>query len=156
LYVREVMQTGILALHGTTVLGDIVNSQQWQAQRLLPIVDEDNRLLGVVTSEDIRKWAEQNGGVSRRTVSELTRTDAVSVYSDETLRIIVYRMAESGLTRMPVVDRDDGKLRGMVALDAVLKARTRHLEEERRREQTLGWRQFIGSPFESAKADSQK
>lgn len=157
LYASEVMQTSILALPGIAVLGDIVNSQQWQqaqAQRLLPIVDGDNRLLGVVTSEDIRKWAEEDGGVSRRTVVELTRTEAVSVYADETLRVIVHRMAESGLTRMPVVDREDGKLQGIVALDAVLKARARHLEEERRREQTLGWRQFVGPRAESPKADS--
>ena len=78
----------------------------------------------------------------------------MSVYSDETLRVIVYRMAEKGITRMPVVDRQSGKLQGMVTLDALLKARTRHMEEERRREQTLGWRYFIGPRTESLKADS--
>jgi CIC family chloride channel protein len=157
LYAREVMQTSILALPGSTVLGDIVKSPQWQqvqAQRLLPIVDGNERLLGVVTAEDIRRWVEDDGGVSKHMLGELVRADAVSTDSDETLRVIVHRMAESGLTRMPVVARAGGKLQGMVALDAVLKARTRHLEEERRREQALGWRYFIGPRRESAKADS--
>jgi CIC family chloride channel protein len=158
LYVREVMQTAILALEGSTTLEDIVNSddrQRWRAQRLLPVVDEQERLVGVVTSEDIRKGKEEgrNGG-RKRTLRELARTDTVSADSDETLRVIVYRMAENGITRMPVVDRNSGKLQGIVTLEALLKARTRHMEEERHREQTLGWHYFFGARTESEKIDS--
>jgi len=55
---------------------------------------------------------------------------------------------------MPVVDRQSEALQGMVTLDAVLKARTRHLEDELRKEQTLYWRSFTGLRAESLKADS--
>jgi CIC family chloride channel protein len=158
LYVREVMQTAILALDGSTVLGEVVNSQRWlrsQAQRLLPIVDAQGRLRGVVTYEDIRKRKEEGGSeLSKRTLGELARAETVSVYSDETLRVIVYRMAENGITRMPVVDRSSGKLLGIVTLEGLLKARTRHLEEERHRVQLLGWRNFIGTRTESFRTDS--
>jgi chloride channel protein, CIC family len=158
LYVREVMETSILALRGGTIVGDVADTKEWeiwQAQRLLPIIDGQEQLCGVVTFDDIRKWKEKDGdGVLKRTLGELARTDTVHVYSDETLRVIVYRMAEHGLTRMPVVDRASGKLQGMVTLETLLKARTRHLEEERRREQTLGWGYFAGSPSESLKPDS--
>jgi CBS domain containing-hemolysin-like protein len=46
-------------------------------------------------------------------------------------------MAEKGVTRMPVIERDTHKLLGLVSLEHVLKARARHQEEELRREQTL-------------------
>ncbi len=58
------------------------------------------------------------------------------------LRVAVYRMAEKGVTRMPVVERETRRLLGMISLEDLLKARTRHLEEERRREQILRWRYF--------------
>jgi CBS domain containing-hemolysin-like protein len=52
-------------------------------------------------------------------------------------------MAEKGITRMPVVDRNTRKFLGLVSLDDLLKARARHLEEERRREQVLSLRFFL-------------
>jgi H+/Cl- antiporter ClcA/CBS domain-containing protein len=158
LYVREVMQTSVLTLPGNATLCEVLNSEHLrrrQTQRLLPIVNEQGQLLGVITSEDIRKSREGSGdsGLKIR-LGDLARTDTVRAYSDEILRVIVHRMAETGLTRMPVVDRQSEALLGMVTLDAVLKARTRHLEDERRREQTLGWRYFTGPRAESLKADS--
>jgi hypothetical protein len=44
---------------------------------------------------------------------------------------------------MPVVDRASGKFLGLISLDDLLKARARHLEEERRRERTLKLRFFL-------------
>ena len=158
LFVREVMEAAILALPAKTILGDIVNSEQWrqwQAQRLLPIVDAQERLAGVITSEDMRKWKDEGTGeILRRNLGELARANPSSVNSDEILRVTVHRMAESGLTRMPVMDRESGKLQGMITLEAVLKARARHLEDERRREQTLSWWYFTGSGAEFSKEDS--
>jgi CBS domain containing-hemolysin-like protein len=59
-------------------------------------------------------------------------------------------MAETGLTRLPVVDHSTGKFLGLIALEDLLKARTKHLEEERRREQPLKLRfLFAGEESES-------
>ena len=71
-------------------------------------------------------------------MAELAKQDPVVAYADEPLRLVVYRMAETGRTRMPVVEREDtGTLVGMVSLNDLLRARTRTLEEERRRERVL-------------------
>ncbi len=58
-----------------------------------------------------------------------------AAHPDEPLRVVVYRMAETGLTDLPVVS--DGGVVGRVALRDLLRARVRHLEEERRRERVL-------------------
>jgi len=62
----------------------------------------------------------------------------VFAYEDEPLRIVVFRMAETGLTELPVVSRDDEHAVGVVALTDLLVARTRILEAERRRERLFG------------------
>ena len=56
-------------------------------------------------------------------------------------------MAETGLTRFPVVDRADRRLVGMVALTDLLTARALNLDAERRREGVFGAR--IAFPFRS-------
>ena len=61
----------------------------------------------------------------------------VTAFGDEPLRVVVHRMAETGLTRLPVVDRmNPKKVVGQVTLEDLLKARVRHLDEERTRERT--------------------
>ena len=66
------------------------------------------------------------------------RAVAVVAHPDEPLRVVVYRMAETGLTRFPVVDRgDERKLVGVIGLQDLLSARTRNLAEERDRERVL-------------------
>jgi CBS domain-containing protein len=141
LFVREVMRMQVAVLSASSTVGEILQSLRTdhrQAQRLLPVVNEDGLLMGVVTRGDIREQVDRDGeSALQRTIGELVRTETVEAYPDEPLRVVVYRMAEKGFTRMPVVDRATGKFLGLVSLDDLLKARGRHLEEETRRERTL-------------------
>jgi CBS domain-containing protein len=74
----------------------------------------------------------------------------VETNPDEILRVVVYRMAEKTVTRLPVVERPTGRFLGLISLDDLLKARTRHLEEERRRDQPLKLKFLLpGSRIES-------
>lgn len=68
----------------------------------------------------------------------MARPHVAVAFSDEPLRLVVYRMAAEEVTRLPVVERTHPRrLVGMVSLDDLLKARTRNLEEERHRERVL-------------------
>jgi hypothetical protein len=75
----------------------------------------------------------------------ISPAEPVVAHPDESLRMVVYRMAETGLTRFPVVDRRDHALVGMIALTDLLKARALTLDAEHRRERVLGTR--IAMPF---------
>jgi CBS domain-containing protein len=147
LFAREVMRTTIAVLPATSTIAQIqasLNSDHRQKQRLLPVVNSDGTLAGVLTRKDIRDRIDHEGDAApRRTLREVARTNTSDVYADEPLRVVVYRMAETGFTRMPVVDRATGKFLGLISLDDLLKARARHLEEERRRERTLKLRFFL-------------
>jgi CBS domain-containing protein len=66
--------------------------------------------------------------------------DPVVACTDEPLRTVVLRMAETGFTRLPVVDAESGQLAGMISLRDLLMARVRNLNEERHRERVLNLR----------------
>ncbi len=70
----------------------------------------------------------------------------VFAYPDEPLRVVVYRMAETGFTRLPVVERrDPSNVIGVVTLENLLAARSRNLSEERDRERVLRVRMPFGA-----------
>ena len=141
LYVREVMRTRIAALPAADSVRDVLhslNTKHRQSQRLLPVVDTNGLLVGVITRGEIRAQQEKFGDdVLGKRLEEIMRPHTIEAYPDEPLRAAVYRMAEKGVTRVPVVERDSRQLLGLISLDDLLKARTRHLEEERRRERTI-------------------
>ncbi len=144
LFVREVMRTKVAVLPAASTLGEIWHSlrvDHRQKQRLLPVVNAEGQLVGVVTRGDLNERKEQNGDAALGwPIGDLVRTSAVEAYPDEPLRVVVYRMVEKGCTRMPVLERDTRKFLGLVSLNDLLKARSLHLEEERRRERSLKFR----------------
>jgi len=146
LFVREVMRTKVVVLPSNARLTETwqsLRTDHRQEQRLLPVVGPKGELVGVVTRHELndRMEQERDAAVSC-SLAELAQTDAMEAYPDEPLRLVVYRMAERGVTRMPVVERDNRKFLGLVSLDDLLKARARHFEEERRRERPLKFRFF--------------
>jgi len=149
LYVREVMRTNVVALPATGKLGDmqdLLRVDHPQEQRLLPVVDAQGLLVGVLTRADMRARLERDGTAALQTPSrDLVRAETVEVAPNEPLRAAVYRMAEKGFTRMPVVERETRKFLGLISLDDLLKGRSRHLEEERRRERPLRLKFLFGN-----------
>src|SRR3984885_9384455 len=150
LFVREVMRTKVAVLPAASTLGEIWNSlrvDHRQEQRLLPVVDAEGGLVGVVTRGDLNQRMEQNGDAAlERPLGDLVRASTVEAHPDEPLRVVVYRMVEKSCTRMPVVERGTRKFLGLVSINDLLKARSRHLEEESRRERSLKFEWFVPEP----------
>jgi CBS domain-containing protein len=157
LFVREVMRTKVVVLSAAATLGELqlsLRADHRQSQRLLPVVNAEGQFVGVLTRDDIRNRIAAEGEVSlRRPLAEFVRPETVAAYPDEPLRVVVYRMAEKGFTRMPVVEPGTGRFLGLIALDDLLKARGRHLEQESRRERQLKVRFF--SPVNGFSDDSE-
>jgi CIC family chloride channel protein len=138
LFVREVMRHEAVVLpvdtSVTRAAAVLAGTTRAQAQRLYPVVDGAGALVGVLTRNDIEAAA----GDGDRPLARIVRGSPVVAHESEPLRAAVHRMAETGLTRLPVVDRSEPpKLVGLVTLKEALKARVRHLEEEGRRERVL-------------------
>lgn len=151
LYVREVMRTNIIKLHVGSTLGEAqanLGKNYRPGQELVPVVDQEDILRGMLTVKELREPKEHGAAVFEQKIGEMMSGELYEAFPDEPLRVVVNRMAEDGVTRLPVVERETGKLLGMVSLDDLLKARTRHMEEERRREQTIKFR-FLAPRRES-------
>jgi H+/Cl- antiporter ClcA len=146
LFVREVMRTKLVALPSGATVSDLRNTLVRQpaqrGQHLFPVVDKEGRVKGVVTRRELHELTESDRPAA--SLGDVLREPVVA-YPDEPLRAVVFRMAESGFTRLPVVDSDSRQLAGMISLHDLLMARVRNLNEERQRERVLRLRLPFGN-----------
>jgi H+/Cl- antiporter ClcA/CBS domain-containing protein len=146
LFVRDVMTTDVVLFRAgiplreaaATFVSDRRQVRDTQhRQRLYPVLGSDERLTGVVTRRDMLDAAlseDHDGAV----IEDLAISAPVVVHADLTLREAANLMAERGVTRVPVVDRDPtDRLLGLVTLVDLLSARLIDLQEERESERVL-------------------
>ncbi|MCC6341804.1 MAG: chloride channel protein [Bryobacterales bacterium] len=137
LFAREVMETNITAFTEYTPCEAAVSAIPAQPnQALYPVLKDKSILAGVVTRNDIRHLAGE--GEAGKPVGAVLRKKPVVAYAGEPLRVVVYRMASSGFTQMPVLEEPGtDRLVGMISLEGLLRARAHTLSEERDREQVI-------------------
>jgi chloride channel protein, CIC family len=137
LFAREVMGTDVAAIPvalGRQDIASAINGER-RGQSIFAVMGEQGELAGVVTRWMLEQWSQGDG--TNSSVLEIAH-QPVTAYPDESLRVVMNRMAETGLTSLPVVERADRRrLVGNITLRDMLKARMRHIEEERRRERVL-------------------
>jgi len=156
LFVREVMRTNVVVLPCDETLEEahrlIHSTDNPKGQHLFPVLDSSDKLTGVVTRNQlVQLYRQRPDQPASITLSEIARKPLVA-FADEPLRAVVNRMAETGFTRFPVLDPNgDGRIVGMVALNDLLHARTRNLEEERARERVLRIRMPFGLKTKESK-----
>ena len=153
IFAREVARAGILAFSEDATPGDVAAAlaganrgeesspggrRTAHEQRLFPVIDGRRRLVGVVARSELRRWLDAVAQGSAERLADRMQRNPVTAYGDEPLRVLAFRMAETGVTRVPVVSRKDESLVGMVALTDLLTARAKILEAEHRRERVLG------------------
>ncbi len=137
--VAEVMRKEWLGLE-EDLLADISEPRVARAvgsnQRLFPLLDRDGAMAGVVSHSELARALGR--GI---TVGEIAARQPVVAYPGEPLRQVAFRMAESGRTRLPVVDpRNARRVMGIVTLSDLLAARRRELAAERERSRGTAWR----------------
>jgi CIC family chloride channel protein len=148
LFAREVMDTSMAAIPVGASLGAIRTALQVDPtigpQQLFPVIDVRRQLHGVVTRFTLEQLANRHELGDVVSLDGIQHNTPAVAYPDEPLRLVVQRMAETGLTTFPVIEREPaGVLVGMISLDDLLKARALNLEAERRRERIMRLKSLI-------------
>ncbi len=130
-------------LQGVVTRQDLLRLQRELEEPLDGFQPPPNAVSATATTDQAAGDGDRRGrsrsSSTRQDISlQALHVDPVVAYPDEPLRAVIYRMAETGYTRFPVVERSDPtKLVGMISLSDLLKATERNLEEERDRERIL-------------------
>jgi H+/Cl- antiporter ClcA len=144
LAVEDVMRTNVTAFPAETTVAELISALDHndnpRGQRVYPVIDGNQRLLGVMTRHDILNTVDKlrDGQARNVRLLDMLEKSPVVAYPDEPLRLVVNRMAATGLTRFPVVRQNGGQeLMGLIGLQDLLKARELSVAEEHHRERVL-------------------
>ena len=144
LAVEDVMRTNITAFPAESTISELetalAHNDNPRGQRVYPVIDGDQRLLGVMTRYDLLEALERqrNGKGDNIQLSQVIAKAPVVAFPEEPLRMVVNRMASTGLTRFPVVTQNGGsRLVGLIGLQDLLKARELSVADEHHRERVL-------------------
>lgn len=117
---RDVMSTPVLTARESW-------SVQWAAQALarngftaLPVVDENERLVGIVTEADLVPDHLDGSRTRPETVGGAMSTDVVSVPAHLDVAVVAHRMRSLGVRAVPVVDH--GRVAGIITRRDLLAA----------------------------------
>jgi CBS domain-containing protein len=127
-HARDVMTRNPATVRPGETLERVARIMVEQDCGIVPVVDDENRLLGVVTDRDIVCRAIARGREPRALrVAEVMSDDVECVTEDDTLASVLRLMGEHQVRRVPVVARGD-RLLGIIAMADV--AREADADEE--------------------------
>jgi acetoin utilization protein AcuB len=137
--VREFMHAEPVTITPDTPLLEAEWRMQEGGFRHLPIVDEDDRLVGIVSDRDLREAAPSDATalsrqeltylLSRLEVRDVMKTPVITARPGEPAETAAIRMRENKVGALPVVQ--DDRLVGIVTTDDMLGALVTMLKAQR-------------------------
>ncbi|MFI9785274.1 CBS domain-containing protein [Kitasatospora sp. NPDC051984] len=125
---KEIMHPGAACVTGEQTLGDAARMMRERGVGALPICDENQKLLGIVTDRDIVLRCVADGR-DPGTVKclELALGRPMVIEEDEDAELVLSVMEDHRVRRLPVINHPDHKLVGMISEADI----ARHLPQER-------------------------
>lgn len=113
--VREIMQTTVITIHPEDLAADAAQLMADFNIRRLPVVDDDDCVVGIVTDSDVRE-AETAGSVLNSyapgtkfewlTVGDIMTPDVITIGPDATIGELVTKFIQHKIGGVPVVEAD--------------------------------------------------
>ena len=148
LKVSDVMTRDVISVHSKDRMLQLRNMLRRNRFSGLPVLD-DSELVGLISVEDFIQWlaTRQDSGLIEDHMTKSVDT----VYDDAPLVVVIRKFEKTGLGRFPVVDRQQGRLVGILTKGDVIKGLLKKLEIDFQEEED--YRPPARYVFEDIKAD---
>jgi CIC family chloride channel protein len=110
---RKLIETDILKISSEAKLGDLIALVRKSKRNIFPVVDEEGRLLGVVTLDDIRDIMFDTEAQESVLVKSIMHAPPAKVSTHENMQSVMNKFDISGAWNLPVIE--DGRYIGFVS-----------------------------------------
>ena len=129
--VKDVMAPRVVAVTSVTFLPEAAQIMKTEDVGALPVVQEDGKLMGIVTDRDITVRAvADNRDIRNTQVAEVfTAEELITVTPEMDLDDAEELMADHQVRRLPVVEKGSNKLVGILAQADIARAKPKEAAE---------------------------
>lgn len=147
--ISDVMHRGVATCRPDAALDEAARLMRDHNCGAVPVVDEDERLIGIITDRDITLAALENDSALRDIpVQGAMSPHVIVVHERDDVQEAERQMSRHQVRRVPVVD-DEGRVVGMVALaDLALHADKRNVRNDLNRDAVGAVLTAISEPVE--------
>ena len=137
LRLSDIIRGGVITTSPDQMMSELRNTMRDRRISGTPVV-ADGELVGMISIEDVIRWLSE-GGVDCPIAEKMT-PDPRSLFSDQPLIYAIKLFDQSGYGRFPVINRENGKLVGIITKGAIIEGMLRRLEHALREEEIRQYR----------------
>lgn len=138
LRVEDVMREDIVTVKADTKMSELRKILYDKRISGTPVVDDDDKLVGIISIEDLIRWLSDGG--ADLTVGDKMSTKIEYVYSDQPLVFVIKLIDKYGFGRFPVLDRKSKKMVGIITKGDIIEGTLRRLEQDFKDEEIRQYR----------------
>lgn len=116
---KDIMSTTVTTVHEYANVMEVIKLLVEHNVTGLPVVDDEGRLLGMVTEKDILMLLLYDPNVKGKTVTDLMTTEITHFDENENLMSIFESLVRSNFRRVPILS--EGRLVGIVSRRDIIK-----------------------------------
>jgi len=123
----EVIERNFIPLHPEMSLGEMLHSSVAKSSRnLFPVLDDEEKMVGVVLLDDIREMMFQTDLYDKRFVKNLMHAPPEYIfYEEDNMKAVMKKFQDSGAWNLPVIR--EGRYDGFISKSKMLTAYRRKL-----------------------------
>ena len=108
----KIMTRDVVTVRTTTVIYDAIRMMADGNITGLPVVDEDEKLMGIITAKDIMRYLLNTRGTEGE-VQDCITTDVISFNENDDLLDVINTLVENKFRKVPI--ESEGKLVGIIS-----------------------------------------
>ncbi len=120
LALEEVIENDFITLDPQNTLADLVEAISKSQRNIFPVVNQENKFLGLVHLDDVRKIMFQRDQYNQIRVQDLMSVPLEKIVIDEPMERVMEKFEATGAWNLPVIDQ--GKYVGFVSKSKIFSA----------------------------------
>jgi len=137
LKIRDVMVENVITTAPDTSMSQLRDLLKSNRISGTPVIENDT-LVGIISIEDLVNWL--TDGAKDSPIRERMTTNIDAVYADEPLIHAVSELDKTGFRRLPVIDRKNKKLVGIITKDRIIEKLLQKIEVDYHEEEIRRYR----------------